>query len=79
MTNAAKKAPGDSAATPLPRQLLKTLKRYPGATVALLARATGVSTSAVRRTVGKLIDAGLVERQGSGGRGGRQFSYRLKN
>lgn len=43
------------------------ITRYPGATVGLLTRLSGLSNSMVRQRLGELIDAGAVRRAGRGG------------
>ena len=61
------------------QKLLDLLKRYPGATAGLLARQAGLTTSGVGKILDRLIEAEMIIREGVGGGGGRQYSYRLKN
>ena len=55
---------------------MKTLiARYPGATVSLLARKAGLSSTAARHAAAELVDAGEATRVGPGGGAGRQLAF----
>jgi len=54
------------------------VRRHPGATVSLLARLAGMSTTGVRRNLDELLAAGEITRQGTGGGHGRQQAFYAK-
>ena len=49
--------------------------RWPGATVGLLVRLSGMSSTGVRHNLDELIEAGDVIQAGRGGGGGHQFAF----
>jgi len=69
----ARSAAFGSAAPRMPVE--QVVARWPGATVSLVSRMTGLSTSAARTQLGGLVERGLITRQGRGGAGGRQIAF----
>jgi len=53
----------------------QVVTRWPGATVSLVSRMAGISTSAARTQLGELVERGLITRRGRGGAGGRQVAF----
>jgi DNA-binding transcriptional ArsR family regulator len=60
------------------RQVFESLLKTGSATSAALARELEISLQAVNKWLGKLLDAGVVEREQVGKGSGRPFAYRLR-
>jgi ABC-type thiamine transport system ATPase subunit len=58
------------------KRVCEELKKYPGATANLIGRLAELTPSGTAKILERLTEAGLVAREGRGGGGGRQFSYR---
>ena len=67
--------PGVFVKRPSVQQVEALIKRHPGATMGLLSRLSGLSSSGVRHCLDDLIEAGDVRQEGRGGAGGRQQAF----
>jgi predicted transcriptional regulator len=79
MTKTSKRSPEGIFLSENAKKLVEAIKKYPGASAGLLARLSGLSGPATRRNLFRIVQAGIVSREGIGGRGGRRFSYQVKN